>query len=520
MRNKKTLFLLLIIVCMGTVLRFNNLSHRSLWTDEFFTLFQSNGHGIAIKSLLDGFGNNQNQALLKAGDFKKFVKNDPAKNTGDVSLGVIATDTHPPLYFCIMHIWIRAFGDSALTLRLFSVIMGILAIVLAYNVTLCLFDKTSALFSALFMSISAFAVRYSQEARSYSLIMVLGLLSWLFILRFQRDNKKSDAFLFSLSNALGIYTHYFYIFVSIAQFLYFTVVYRNKTKVLRKFYLAFLFSLLLLSPLSTWVILKGYNFHLTEWLFGYPGVISKIYYLLYGVSRFIAIGDSSKIIYRIFFSIQAVLFLYIVARALKPLMLRYRQQSFFCMVMFLLPVSAMFFVDFIEHGALLRQERFWVFSFVGLIPLAGYFLANGFLKNKIVLGIVVFLMLLSSILVAHLQFGPAPKNISSWINRESGHKSAAVIVYNIRSVVFAQAYYLDNDIYLVPVANDGQLKDALRLLFKHVDAVFIVRHYHRSDNTLMNQAFMEKQDIGEQFKLKTTVKEEDISVSEYVKCGS
>jgi hypothetical protein len=179
----------------------------------------------------------------------------------------------------------------------------------------------------------------------------------------------------------------------------------------------------------------------------------------------------------------------------------------------------MFFIDIIQHGALLRQERFWMFSFLGFLPLAGYFLSLGFLKNKLITSLLILLMLVSALLVVKLQFGPAPEHISLWINKESQRKSSLVIVYNIRSAVFAQSYYLDNDIYLLPVSDNKQLSNAVKVASGLVDKIFIVRHYHRTDASLMNQLFMETKEIGAGFKLKASVNKDDISISEFVKCA-
>ncbi len=239
---KRHTYLLLAFLAVGFILRLNNLSGRSLWTDEFFTLFQSSGHGVDIKVFLVNLSSKA-PALLKAGEFKSFLKFDYHKSVKDVINSLYKTDTHPPLYFWLMYYWRVLFRDSVFALRFFSVLMGVLSIFLAYKVGGYLFDQDVAKFCALYVSISAFSVRYSQEARSYSLIVALGLLACLFLLRLENYNKNRDAFGFAVFNALGLYTHYFYIFISIAQFMYFTLANRQDSRRLGKFYLAFFYSL-------------------------------------------------------------------------------------------------------------------------------------------------------------------------------------------------------------------------------------------------------------------------------------
>lgn len=516
-QKRKYIFLLLVFLATGFILRLNNLSGRSLWTDEFFTLFQSNGHGVDIKNLLGHLSHKESPVLLKASEFKTLLKFDSHKSIKDVSNSLFNTDTHPPLYFWAMYFWRNLFGDGVFGLRSFSVLMGIFSIFLTYKVGQYLFNQDAAKFCALFVSICAFSVRYSQEARAYSLIMALGLLSWLFILRMENYNKNLDAFCFALFNSIGFYTHYFYIFISVAQFAYFTVAHRQDTAKLRKFYLAFLWSILFFSPWIIALILKGYNFYLADWVFGYPGLINKIYYLFSGITRYVLIWDTSGMPLSLFLFVGLLLFMYLASYAIKDMVTRYPEAFLFCLIMFLVPLLGMFFIDIVQHGALLRQERFWIFPFLGFIPLAGYALDYGFSKIRIAACIIVLLMLVSCVRVSRMQFGPAPEYTSIWINQESAGKPSAVIVYNIRSVVFAQSYYLDGGIYLIPVSDQKQLNSAIKAASNYADKIFIARHYHPSDISLMDQPFMEIDQIDSGLKFKTTIYKNDISVSEYVK---
>ncbi|MFH1640332.1 MAG: glycosyltransferase family 39 protein, partial [Candidatus Omnitrophota bacterium] len=292
--SRKHAFLLLFFLAVGFALRINNLSGRSLWTDEFFTLFEATGHGLDIKNFLEELSSQENPKLLKVKEFKRFLQPEPDKSLKDVSQGLLYTDTHAPLYFWIMHLWVMVFNDGVVAVRMFSLLMGMISIFLSYKVSSYLFSRKAALFAALFTTISAFPVRYAQEARPYSLVLVLGLLSWLFILRFQRHNRNSDIFYFAIANCLGMYVHYFYIFIAFAQFAFFTALYFRDSSRLDKFYLAFLCSLLLFSPWAILLILKGYKFYLVEWLFGYPGFKDKVYYLSSGINHYLFMPSVSK----------------------------------------------------------------------------------------------------------------------------------------------------------------------------------------------------------------------------------
>ena len=130
--KSKYIYSLLLLLAAGFFLRLNNLSQRPLWTDEFYTFFESSGHGVDIKGFLGHISLGPAQ-LIKAAEFKKFMEADPCKGAMDVIRGLLYTDTHPPLYFLIIYFWSKLFGFSVFALRLFSVVMGVFSIFLSYN---------------------------------------------------------------------------------------------------------------------------------------------------------------------------------------------------------------------------------------------------------------------------------------------------------------------------------------------------------------------------------------------------
>jgi len=513
----KRIFFLFVILAVGLLLRVNQLSQRSLWADEFFTFFQSSGHAVKVKHFLSALSQAKEPRLIAAKEIKAFMKNDLRMRIGDVSRGLLEADTHPPLYFWIISFWIRVFGDSAQGVRSFSVCIGLIAILLAYGLGRCLFDEYTAFFCAIFVSVSAFSVRYAQEARSYALVIALGLLASFFLLRLEKENSNRDALGFAIVNALGIYTHYFYIFIACAHFFYFTAAWHKDTPKLNKFYLAFLSSLALVIPWVIAVMQRGYNFDLAEWIFGYPGLKCKFYYLVTGIARYFYIFDLNPTAALLSWIFSWALMIYMAVITFKGAFQKYRRQVLFSLCMFLIPLCGMLFIDLLQNGALLQQERFWAIPFLGFIPLSGYSLSRLFLKKRPLVYLVLTAMVISSFLVSRIQFGPAPKNLTLWINQESKGKKAGVIIYNIRSAVLSQAYYLDDDIYMLPVSNPLQLQEALKLACRSMDKVFLARYYHRTDSILMDQPFMEIQDIGEGFRLKTSLKRDDISVTEFVR---
>jgi uncharacterized membrane protein len=518
---KKHAYWLLLFLIIGFLLRLHGLGERSLWTDEFFTFFQASGHGIDIKLLQDDLVSRHSVVLLKAGELKKYMRYSLEKSLRDIAECLRVTDTHPPLYFFIINIWMRLFGDSVFAVRFFSVIVGLFAIPLAYRLAQLLFNDEIALACSLFVCVSPFAVRYSQEARAYALLLVIGLYACVLTVKIWRLGRYIDVILLALVSACGIYVHYFYALIALAQFLYVTVMYRDRPRILDQYFLAFLWCLVLLIPWAVTLMLKGYNFLFAQWPFGYPGPLDKLWYALTGISRYILMFDvTDRLTANILALSASVAVLSLGIYKFRKFLKEHKESLVFCGCVFLVPLVIMCGLDILQHGVLLAQERFWMFPFIGFVPLGGCLLDSRNFKQRSINLLLVCCMVFSSIQAGSLNFGPAPARLSSWINAESKGRPAAVIVYNIRSVLFAQAYYLDNNAYIIAVSNPVQRADAVKASLKIADKIFIVRHYNRNDASLTNESFMETPVSSPGICVVSERHQDDIKVTEYARCAS
>ena len=138
--TKRDRYILLGILLLALALRLINLSGRTLWYDEAFAvLFAETGWD----SMLDG--------TLSVSD-------------GD------ASDVHPLLYYELLHLWMRVFGQSPEAVRALSVVFGVLTVAAVYWLAKGWFGMRGARASALFLAIAPFHIQYSQETRMYALL--------------------------------------------------------------------------------------------------------------------------------------------------------------------------------------------------------------------------------------------------------------------------------------------------------------------------------------------------------------
>lgn len=123
-------------------------------------------------------------------------------------LGSLLRDNSPPLYNLLMRTWSGLFGSSEFALRLPSAICGTLFIPAACYAGREIFDARTGLYCGLVATLSPIHLYYSQEARNYSLLTLLLLLSIHFLVRAARDDRPRDWRLAALCALLALYTHY------------------------------------------------------------------------------------------------------------------------------------------------------------------------------------------------------------------------------------------------------------------------------------------------------------------------
>jgi uncharacterized membrane protein len=130
-------------------------------------------------------------------------------------------DNTPPLYHAILHWWIQLFGISEFSLRLPSAILGVFSVFIMYKIGSLLFDVEAGRLSSFLLTISLFHIRYSQEARAYSLSALLTLVSMYYFIKVLKKMSNQNLIGYVISSLLLLYSHIYGLFVIIAQNIYY-----------------------------------------------------------------------------------------------------------------------------------------------------------------------------------------------------------------------------------------------------------------------------------------------------------
>jgi mannosyltransferase len=180
---------------LAAALRFYGLGHQGFWFDE------------------------ANTALL--------VHLPPGK-----MLGLIPqTESTPPLYYCVAWIWARGFGYGEAGLRSLSALAGVLVVPVAYAATAKLISRRAGLIAAALTACNPFLIWYSQEARSYELLVLLTGLALLAFTYARATPSRRTLATWVLTSALALATHYYAVLAIVPQAVWLLIEHRDKRSV-------------------------------------------------------------------------------------------------------------------------------------------------------------------------------------------------------------------------------------------------------------------------------------------------
>ena len=130
--------------------------------------------------------------------------------------GALRHDGAPPLYYVILHFWMRLFGSGTVAVRAFSGVCSVACLPLAWRVGKRAGGHTAATAFLVLLTLSPFAVQYATEARMYSLAMLLVLAGGLALANMmERPTWPMGAAVALLTGAL-LLTHYYALYTMAA----------------------------------------------------------------------------------------------------------------------------------------------------------------------------------------------------------------------------------------------------------------------------------------------------------------
>ncbi len=122
------------------------------------------------------------------------------------------------LYYALLRIWLH-FGHSPFFIRSLSVLISTGSVLAIYWLGRLLYDRRVGLIAAALITLNAYEVRYAQEARSYSLFVLLATLSSAFLVALVCQPTRRNRIGYTLVSILAVYAHFYALLLVIAQWV-------------------------------------------------------------------------------------------------------------------------------------------------------------------------------------------------------------------------------------------------------------------------------------------------------------
>ena len=121
----------------------------------------------------------------------------------------VVYDVHTPFYHVLLNKWTDIAGNNAWQMRSLSIIFHALSIYALYRLGRDFYTESTAWISSALLAITEATVHYGQEARPYSLLILLSILSTYTYLSYRDSKEKTAIAAYTTINAALLYTHVF-----------------------------------------------------------------------------------------------------------------------------------------------------------------------------------------------------------------------------------------------------------------------------------------------------------------------
>ncbi|MDO8669981.1 MAG: glycosyltransferase family 39 protein [Dehalococcoidia bacterium] len=159
-----------------------------------------------------------------------------------------------PMYFLVLHYWIGLVGDSEFSVRFFSLVFGVITVPLIFAVGNLIVGRWTGVTAAVIATLSPYHIWYSQEAKMYSLLAALTLLSVYLFLKALHSGRPIIWILYIVATSVALYVHFFAALVLLGEGAIFVAnfgLYRSR---LRGVLISVAFLTLPYVPLAAWQI--------------------------------------------------------------------------------------------------------------------------------------------------------------------------------------------------------------------------------------------------------------------------
>jgi len=195
MSNKKKNLCFVLILLLGFILRFYNLSERSFdFYDEAYYANEAGSTVIFLKYALTNWKGIISGNIDKEEIRTRIIQNSPA----------IFGKSGKPVHTLILSFGALLFGFNEFSLFFLMLLIDLLSLVILYKICIILYDYSVGLFSAFFFSISGIMIYFARTTMPQTVMIFFCLVAFYSSLKI---GKKNWNLLFGISSGLAFFTH-------------------------------------------------------------------------------------------------------------------------------------------------------------------------------------------------------------------------------------------------------------------------------------------------------------------------
>ncbi len=173
---------LLLLLAAGVAIRVLNLARKPFWFDECFSV---------------------EVARIGWGNFLRLLW---------------WREANMALYYALLRMWLH-WGQSEFFVRSLSVLLAAATLPAIYWLARMLYDRRVALITAALFTFNAYSVRYSQEARSYTLFLLLATLGSAFLVAWLREPTRRNRLGYIVVSVFAVYSHFYALLLIVTHWL-------------------------------------------------------------------------------------------------------------------------------------------------------------------------------------------------------------------------------------------------------------------------------------------------------------
>ena len=210
------------LLALAFAARTYGLFESSIWVDDVWSIAAASGHSLDVH--FDGMPAGENYAdppgPVPASYFLQYLKPRPGNTAWKVAIDTFATESHPPLFYLLLHFWMSAFGYTVTVGRALSLLFSLTALVVLFFLARQVAGETAAWIATLLCAMAPIQSQLAIQIRGYALfgLLVLATTSLTFnVLEQEWEASPNRARLLTWLGVTGMLTHYYFSIYSFLQ---------------------------------------------------------------------------------------------------------------------------------------------------------------------------------------------------------------------------------------------------------------------------------------------------------------